>query len=387
MGKKTLSKLVLLVVALISLLSCSDSNPFSGKLWYGELLRAKDSQVLSPIVLDFQGKKLKIYANAIFGKNKTDFKLDKVEENEYTYVNEENNIELSIRLNDDNNSIYVGSAQGNGYFAKAIIDENRSKEFIEKHYEDKETLSNPDNYLKGASYEGVLYRKSDNLKLSQIVLMENNDTIKIYSNALFGVNNISFTETGIMHNLNCFKYSSNEIEDILIYTDGNKLKIDGSDFYAILNPAGNLNLSFFNDRIVSTNPSHYPKPGSVYTGNLTSTKKDMAEAMTMYVFNLTISIVNENSIKSTLKSGINDNYLRLYALSTGANYNAGRMLFSPMSNSETTYLSYYVDKDGAIMVMDKKNKTKDKYILSENNTILKWEDKASGFKGNLRLKE
>ena len=353
MGKKTLSKLVLLVVALISLLSCSDSNPFSGKLWYGELLRAKDSQVLSPIVLDFQGKKLKIYANAIFGKNKTDFKLDKVEENEYTYVNEENNIELSIRLNDDNNSIYVGSAQGNGYFAKAIIDENRSKEFIEKHYEDKETLSNPNNYLKGASYEGVLYRKSDNLKLSQIVLMENNDTIKIYSNALFGVNNISFTETGIMHNLNCFIYSSNEIEDILIYTDGNKLKIDGSDFYAILNPAGNLNLSFFNDRIVSTNPSHYPKPGSVYTGNLTSTKKDMAEAMTMYVFNLTISIVNENSIKSTLKSGINDNYLRLYALSTGANYNAGRMLFSPMSNSETTYLSYYVDKDGAIMVMDK----------------------------------
>ena len=153
-------KLGTLVILLLSLLfvSCENPTPLTGKQWFGEIIRVKDSRVLSPIVLDFNGKNLKVYANAIFGSNRTDFSLNSEEDNQYFYSNKERNIFLIITLNQDN-SITVSPNQGGTFYANAIVDENRSKTFIESQYENKEKSFNPENYLLGGFYEGYLYRK------------------------------------------------------------------------------------------------------------------------------------------------------------------------------------------------------------------------------------
>ena len=369
------------------LVSCGNSNPLTGKKYFGEIIRVRDSQVLSPIVLDFKGNNLKVYANAIFGSNRTDFALNSENDNQFFYANKEKNIYLVVEINQDN-SITISPNQGGTFYANAIVDENQSKKFIDSQYENKEKSFNPDNYLIGASYEGFLYRKSDNIKLSKIVLLEKNNTVKIFSNTIFGNNNIVLNNVGYHKELDCFKYKTNEHNDILIYSSDNELKIEGNDFYAVLEPiySSNIDYSFFNNKKVSHNPSHYPTPGNVYSGNLTSTKREMAEAMTMYTFNATVSFIDESNMTFNLKAGINKDYLRLYSMATGANYNVGRMLFGTLDSDETTNLKYYVDEEGAIVAEDKTNKTKNKCFLSEHNTVLMWEDKASGFKGELKLK-
>lgn len=369
------------------LVSCGNSNPLTGKLWFGEIIRVKDSQVLSPIVLDFKGENLKVYANAIFGSSRTDFTLNSENDNQYFYANKEKNIFLVVEINQDN-SITISPNQGGKFYANAIVDEKQSKKFVDNQYENKEKSFNPENYLSGTSYEGFLYRKFDNTKLSKIVLVGNNDTIKVFSNAIFGANNVVLNNVGFHKGLDCFKYKTNEHKDILIYSSDNGLKIEGNDFYAVLDPiySSNIDCSFYINKKVSNNPSHYPTPGNVYSGNLTSTKREMAEAMTMYTFNATVSFIDESNMTLNLKAGINKDYLRLYSMATGANYNIGKMLFGTLDSNETTNLKYYIDEEGAIIAEDKINKTKDKYFLSEHNTALMWEDKASGFKGELKLK-
>lgn len=369
------------------LVSCGNSNPLTGKLWFGEIIRVKDSQVLSPIVLDFKGENLKVYANAIFGSSRTDFTLNSENDNQYFYANKEKNIFLVVEINQDN-SITISHNQGGKFYANAIVDEKQSKKFVDNQYENKEKSFNPENYLSGTSYEGFLYRKFDNTKLSKIVLVGNNDTIKVFSNAIFGANNVVLNNVGFHKGLDCFKYKTNEHKDILIYSSDNGLKIEGNDFYAVLDPiySSNIDCSFYINKKVSNNPSHYPTPGNVYSGNLTSTKREMAEAMTMYTFNATVSFIDESNMTFNLKAGINKDYLRLYSMATGANYNIGKMLFGTLDSNETTNLKYYIDEEGAIIAEDKINKTKDKYFLSEHNTVLMWEDKASGFKGELKLK-
>lgn len=369
------------------IVSCGNSNPLTGKKYFGEIIRVKDSRVLSPIVLDFNGKNLKVYANAIFGSTRTDFTLNSENDNQYFYANKEKSIFLLIKINQDN-SITINSNQCGTFYANAIVDEAQSKTFIDNQYDNKKKSFNPDNYLTGASYEGFLYRKSDSIKLSKIVLLENNDTIKVFSNAIFGANNIILNNVDYNEELDCFKYNTNELNDISVYSFDNKLKFEGNDFYAVLEPkkSSKIDCSFYIYKKVSNNPSHYPIPGNIYSGNLTSTKREMAEAMTMYTFNATVSFIDESNMTFNLKAGINKDYLRLYSMATGANYNIGKMLFGTLDSNETTNLKYYIDEEGAIIAEDKINKTKDKYFLSEHNTVLMWEDKASGFKGELKLK-
>ena len=383
------NKLGTLVILLLSLLfvSCENSNPLTGKQWFGEIIRVKDSRVLSPIVFDFNGKKLKVFANAIFGSNRTDFLLTNEENNQYFYSNKERSIFLVITINEDN-SITVSPNQGGTFYVNAIVDENRSKIFIESQYENKEKSFNPENYLLGGSYEGYLYRKNDNTKLSKIVLAEENGTTSVFANAIFGENNIVLNNVGFHKELDCFKYSTNDINDILIYSSDNKLNVEGTDFYAILEStnSSNLDLSFFHGKKVSNNSSHYPTPNTAYSGYITSTNPRMAKDLENFTIQATVSFVDYNSIKFTMKSEVNDTYIRLYTLTYGLDYNVAKKMVSSMESSDTQILNYYINEKGEIVAENKENKTKDIYTLSTDKQTLNWMDKASGFKGKLKLK-
>lgn len=381
-----LSSLVILLLSLI-FVSCQNSNPLTDKQWFGEIIRVKDSRVLSPIALDFKGKNLKVYANAIFGSNRTDFSLNSEEDNQYFYANKERNIFLVITLNQDN-SITISPNQGGTFYANAIVDENRSKTFIESQYENKEESFNPENYLLGGSYEGYLYRKTDNTKLSKIILAEENGTTSIFSNAIFGENNIVLNNVGFHKELDCFKYRTNEINDISIFSSENKLNIEGSDFYAILEPtnSSNLDLSFFHGKKVSNNSSHYPTPNTVYSGYITSTNPRMAKDLEHFTIQATVSFVDYNSIKFTIKSEVNDTYIRLYSLTYGLDYNVAKKMVSSMESSDTQYISYYINEKGQIVAENKGQKLKDIYTFSDDKQTLNWMDKASGFNGKLKLK-
>ena len=382
-------KLGTLVILLLSLLfvSCENPNPLTGKQWFGEIIRVKDSRVLSPIVLDFNGKNLKVYANAIFGSNRTDFSLNSEEDNQYFYSNKERNIFLIITLNQDN-SITVNPNQGGTFYANAIVDENRSKTFIESQYENKEKSFNPENYLLGGFYEGYLYRKTDNTKLSKIVLAEENGTTNVFSNAIFGENNIVLNNIGFHKELDCFKYRTNEINDILIFSSENKLNIEGSDFYAILEPinASKSDLSFFHGKKVSTNSLHYPTINTVYSGYITSTNPKMAKDLEYFTINATVTFIDYNSLNLTIKSEVNDTYIRLYSLTYGTDYNISKKLVSSMESSDTQYISYYINEKGQIVAENKGQKLKDIYTFSDDKQTLNWMDKASGFNGQLKLK-
>ena len=368
------------------LVSCGNSNPLTGKLWFGEIIRVKDSQVLSPIVLDFKGENLKVYANAIFGSSRTDFTLNSENDNQYFYANKEKNIFLVVEINQDN-SITISPNQGGKFYANAIVDEKQSKKFVDNQYENKEKSFNPENYLSGASYEGFLYRESDNTKLSKIVLVGNNDTTKVFSNAIFGANNIVLNNVGFHKGLDCFKYSTNEHKDILIYSSDNGLKIEGNDFYAVLEPvySSNIDYSFFNNKKVSHNPSHYPTPNTNYFGYINKTNPKIANELQNITISATIKFIDNNSLIFTQNFQVSDTYLRLYSLTYGLDYNKSKKFTSFMNSTETSHLSYYINEKGQIVAEDKKAKTKDIFVLSEDRQTINWENKESGFNGEFKV--
>ena len=145
-------------------------------------------------------------------------------------------------------------------------------------------------------------------------------------------------------------------------------------------------MSFFHGKKVSNNSSHYPTPNTAYSGYITSTNPRMAKDLENFTIQVTVSFVDYNSIKFTMKSEVNDTYIRLYTLTYGLDYNVAKKMVSSMESSNTQILSYYINEKGEIVAENKENKTKDIYTLSTDKQTLNWMDKASGFKGKLKLK-
>ena len=223
--------------------------------------------------------------------------------------------------------------------------------------------------------------------MSKIVLVGNNDTTKVFSNAIFGANNIVLNNVGYHKELDCFKYKTNEHNDILIYSSDNELKIEGNDFYAVLEPiySSNVDYSFFINKKVSHNPSHYPTPNTNYFGYLNNTNPKIAKELQNITISATIKFIDNNSLIFTQNFQVSDTYLRLYSLTYGLDYNKSKKLTSFMNSTETSHLSYYINEKGQIVAEDKKAKTKDIFILSEDHQTINWENKESGFIGEFKV--
>lgn len=364
-------------IMLFIIVSC-DTNPLSEKKFYGDLVREKDSVVLSPVVLDFNKDVLKVYSDAVFGKNRTDFNLTNRVENRFYYSSPQGDIMLCVNLCDDNNRIKVTSALDSKFLIDAVFDAESSMQYIDSIFKNDETVYNPDNYLKKASYKGFIYRKSDNKKLSRIALLGDGDSIKIYSSVIFGVNNIDFNIAGVYRELDCFKYSSNDINDLIIYSFENGLKLEGYDFYAELRAVPKLDLSFFNKKNVSVNVSDYPVWGSRYSGEAYEL---IPLSMGDGTLNFTVDIIDENEIKVTTVLGIKEDYYKRVSLFTGTNPNHLKMYYPKEQNKSVKKFKYHVNKKGDLQLKG----ITDNWVLSEDGKVLKYTNKNGEFAADLKF--
>lgn len=384
---KHILSLAIILAMSIMFKSCNNEQyPLSSKLFYGDILRTNDSSVLSNIALDFQEEQLMIYSNAVFGSKKKNFKFKNKDEQFIYYQNTEDSIILCINLLNDT-SILINPKPESNYCIKASVDTTVSKQYINNVYKDIETVYNPNNYFNNVSCEGEIYRLSDNQNLSKISLIGDSDTLRIYSNAIFGTNNIYFTKTGISCDLDCYKYSSNDIKDIRIYSSDTIIRIENDEFYAVLNPKDNIDLSFFERESVSTNVSDYPTSGSIYSGEIYATKKTgLTSALDMLSIKFTIEFVSNNKLKTTMVFKHNEEYFQNLALISGTNPTALKQLMGPLPEDETSVMHYYVDINGNIICKDKQNKKiQSKFKKVKHEDTFDWSDKDSGFAAHLRI--
>ena len=112
----------------------------------------------------------------------------------------------------------------------------------------------------------------------------------------------------------------------------------------------------------------------------------MAKDLEYFTINATVTFIDYNSLNLTIKSEVNDTYIRLYSLTYGSDYNISKKLVSSMESSDTQYISYYINEKGQIVAENKGQKLKDIYTFSDDKQTLNWMDKASGFNGQLKLK-
>lgn len=383
-----MKKISLLFVAIALTISSCDNNPISCKLWYGEIIRVCDSINLSPIVLEPNGEELVIFANAIFGKSRSNFKLQgKENDNTFIYKGLDNDICIILKMNPDE-SLTLSLKPENGFYANFRVDDIKAKDFIINSYRNIDVAYNSQNYLINASLEGDLYRKDDDAKLSKCVLCEENDTIKIYSNAIFGANNNIINNTGFSKEFDCFLYSTNDLENFAIYSSGKGFRIEGDDYYAILKSKENPDISFYKKLNVSSNPAHYPKIGNVYSGNLESIRpNELSDALEMTTINFTVKFIDESSFSLNTRYEMNKDYIRKTSYFFGVDYNAAMLLFGSHKENEISYHKYYVEPNGNIIARNKKDNSKSVFVLSNNRNILRQTDlEKDGLSAKLKLK-
>ena len=137
-----------------------------------------------------------------------------------------------------------------------------SKEEIEAKLE-KETISK----IKTALWSGEIVRVSDNLKLSDAKMRISNDTLFMYSNALFGADNDTLKINSINLKDSTISLLSNSANLTFnmnfIYNDKSKtINLFNPDFNVMLkqtlsNIFTNEDLSFYKNIIVPTNSAYY----------------------------------------------------------------------------------------------------------------------------------
>lgn len=286
--KKYLFLFSIAIVA-ISFISCGKKDPLSSGEWFGTIIRSSDKLPLSKVAFCFEGKSLEVYSNAIFGS--TCFLFERVgeEENGAYHYAANDSIKLSIEMELRNDSLFI---HGDDFEISATKNLALADKFKKKEYKHQPVPQKASSYLYG-NWAGDLYRTSDNKLLSRIMLTSQGDSMIVFSNAIYGKENVISVRKKYNTEIQAFEYGSRSF-DWLVYEKDNKAIIQGKDFYAILASVANLDKSFFKNKVVSINPNMY-LAGNIYQGQVIPKGDYAVMSAVVHVF-LEIKIIDDEKL-------------------------------------------------------------------------------------------
>lgn len=306
MKKKSMYSFLLLFLVL-ALASCNKEAIEGG--WIGKIVRSNDNVCLGKVGLCFKKDSLFVYSNVIFGSRYICFLPDKKEKNVYNYVSlNEPVISICLRAYEDSLNI-----QGSDFFITATKNEEETALYIEKEYKGQIVPQPSASYIWG-TWEGDLFRVSDNKKLSRIVLESFLDSVKVYSNAIYGRNNVLSYLVKYDEIAEAFSYNSSQFNWLLSEKEG-KIFIQGKGYYALLNSVDNINKDFYRNKEVSQDPNLY-LAGNIYRGEL-SPKGKYALYSTMVKSLFQIEILDDERLRCSAWTKISNSQMGLFALFGG----------------------------------------------------------------------
>lgn len=306
MKKKSIYSFLLLFLV-IALVSCNKAAIEGG--WIGEIVRSNDGVCLGKVGLRFERDSLFVYSNVIFGSRYICFLPDGSEKNVHNYVSLNTPI-ISICLKVYEDSLNI---QGSDFFITATKNEEEMNMYIENEYKRQSVPQTAASYVWG-TWEGGLFRVSDNKKLSPIVLEAFLDSVKVYSNAIYGRKNVLSYLVKYDETAEAFSYSSSQLNWLLSEKEG-KIFVQGKGYYALLNSVDSINKDFYRNKEVSQDPNLY-LAGNIYRGEL-SPKGQYGLYSTMVKSIFQIEILDDERLRCSAWAKISNSQMGLFALFAG----------------------------------------------------------------------
>lgn len=344
------NKNLLLLFLLTLFFSCQQQpNPLENKKWFGTIIRNSDNRELGKTSLFFQNDSLTIYSNAIFDRTRNSFVLLPSPDKEKTiFVNTGVDSLFKLNVKYQNDSLIVN---GSDFKIHATVDSGLFLNFKNKEFKNEIVPKNAQSYIYGF-WKGSLFRSTDQKELSKIVLVSSYDSVKVFSNAVFGKDNKYSLLNRYDPETESYIYVSPYFDWLLFPKDGD-IAIIGNDFYAYLKQVDDLDTSFFKNKKVPVNTSLY-LVDNVYQGKIIP-KGRYAAASTMIEYFAEVKILNEEYLQASHWTKSTNSPMGMFAAMGG--------LDQDYKNRKVEKLRYTM-KDGYLIFGN------DRYqILDNGNTL------------------
>lgn len=312
---------------------------------------------------------MRIYSNAIFGKEKDKFvwrsDIDAVSDDSdiALYFQEDqlvNPSSVSVKADANLKQLTINSYYSNGplneYTIVASQDPEEARRFISEEYKNERVAYNASNYLFGKKI-GHILRNEDKLPIGTILLDCHDDVLHVQANALFS--EIELKKYAVDEQQECYKYTSPGIsDDVEVYFDssvGNYV-LSGFGCHSILQDTDLKDIHLNLGVRQSDNHNDYPTIETVYSGKLVNSTTSFEQTIMMFFgvksdsyWNLMFHDNNTASIVVTHKT--DDDYTNLYSSLTGFSYLLGKVVNAGIESMENRFdFNYYVSEyDGIIL--------------------------------------
>lgn len=256
--KKFLFSLLLIPATILT--GCGP-EPYEHRIWEGSLYRTTDAEKLSDVCLTLSGDTLKIYSNAIFGAGNETLVRRQKRKGAFTFSNNkgaEFPMKFEYAQEDPQNKetlcIYGPDYTIALHPATAVDFTDEMLNFYRK----REVPDDASLYFSGR-WTGEILRTRDDQKLSETCAEFNDDTLTIFSNAIFGKKNSVLINAGYRNGAFHYTGENHEFRLQPLRLNG-QLTLAGDGFRMILAPCDSLweeHLSFYKGYDVSVNADDY----------------------------------------------------------------------------------------------------------------------------------
>lgn len=234
MGMK---RMVAYAAFMLLLFSGCSKSPLVGRIWEGELYRNSDGAKLSDVCLKMTPDSLYIYSNAIFGADNEALELVDRNKTEYVFRNiGGERYMMNFDYRKDANEAEILSIDGSDY--KMVLSPAEGDTFTPEQlafYSDKRVAPRGDLYFAGR-WMGEIFRIRDNQRLSSVGLEFTGDTMRVYSNAIFGKSNEKLYNADFEKGAFVYTNSARDEFRLKPEYDGNSILLQGDDFYIDVQP-------------------------------------------------------------------------------------------------------------------------------------------------------
>ena len=357
-------------VVLLLLPGCSKS-PLRGRIWEGELYRSSDGVKLSDVCLKMTSDSLYIYSNAIFGADNEALELVDRNKTEYVFRNiggERYTMNFDYRK--DANEAEILSIDGSDY--KMVLSPVEGDAFTPEQlafYSDKRVAPRGDLYFAGR-WMGEIFRIRDNQRLSAVGLEFTGDTMRVYSNAIFGKSNEKLYNVDFENG--AFVYMNSVQDEFRLKPEynGNSISLRGDDFYIDVQPFdGDWEeaISFYRKKDVPRNADSYFF--GIYVGKTRGRMPAAAlmgalfgigvEFMEMEV-TVTLEFLEGNRCRQSMETIFIDSRMQvLLALGGASSKDFKEVEVLPYKVEENRLVcggdSFYIQPDGSLLMPAKSN--------------------------------
>lgn len=354
------------------------TRPLPTGTWYGTVVRC-DGVELSPMAVYFSGDEVEVYCNVLTGsqiKYKIDREDKEIEGREvYKYVisgTKQNQFADECIVFELKDGILYSVAENN--YKKIVFEENQTAAdaFKETDFKNCAVASNVCQYIYG-EFGGMMKRERDGMALSPIKIYGYGDHVEVYSNALFGKENISSTLSGFDTDGCIFDAHDFSWTAISCSEEATNIKING--FSAILSKENNYDeKDFFLNKTAWKNPEFYLS-GNVYKGTphfdpSKQTASFIGDAIANTI--VTITIINDHQLE--FKKEVQQSYESI-----------AMALLTAFANSEpdAKVYEYVINDEGYIHLLRDKNNDQD-MLIGENGTSLEMDSPNTGIQCTLK---